>query len=100
MSRSTSAKAEETGERTQLLVRVPTEHALLAKRLAARAGITLTEYIDKLIVEDVAEHAEEVRAEIERWRDDSVAAAHERASIEAEAVSRVSRSSAHRSRGG
>lgn len=55
-------------ERSQLLVRIPTEHALLAKRLAARADTTLAEYIDQLIVADIADKADEVRAEIDSWR--------------------------------
>lgn len=59
-------------ERTQLLVRIPSEHALLIKRLAARAGMTLTEYVDQLFVADIAAKADDIRAEIDTWREQTL----------------------------
>lgn len=83
-------------ERSQLLVRIPTDHVLLAKRLAARDEISLTEYIDRLIVEDVAAKADAVRSEIASWREQARLDTEEQAAREAAALDRASRSGGRR----
>lgn len=91
-SSPTDSPVDMGSERSQLLVRVPTDHLLLAKRMAAREGMSLTDYIDRLIVNDVTAKADEIRAEIEAWRDQARIEAETLADREAAAVEKVVRS--------
>jgi hypothetical protein len=49
-------------------VRIPSDHIPLAKRLASRAGLSLADYIDQLVMADVRTHAGAVREELTAWK--------------------------------
>ncbi len=78
-------------ERSQLLVRIPTDHALLVKRMAARAGMSLTDYIDALIVADIEAKAAEISAEVSSWREQTVIEAEAQAERETAALANIIR---------
>lgn len=81
-------------DRAQLLIRIPTDHALLVKRMAARESMTVTDYVHKLIVADIEAKADAIRAEIDSWREQAMREAEALASRETAAVENVIHKSA------
>ena len=52
-------------ERSQLLVRIPEAHKMLAARIAHMEGLDLGQYIDSLIVADIAKNADILRESLQ-----------------------------------
>lgn len=68
MADSADQRLTDERARGQLNVRVPRDHLLLAKRLAAREGLTLANYIDELILKDVRDKRALFKSDIAAWK--------------------------------